>query len=181
MKHSKLILTFLMTLLATGCGKSSTDNDATATPPAAPTTQPSTPIATPAVAQPASTGATAAPMQLIVAQQPKLLPTDLKDYTYAEKDDYLKAMQVGIDELHLDLVQFSAKIEHTSDATKAAAKPRLDALQLQLTKLGIELGDAKNATESIWGDAKIKVQRASDETRQTFRDVGQWIEQQPTA
>lgn len=107
------------------------------------------------------------------------LAPDLKDYTFAQKDDYLKAVQAEIDALNLNLTMLTTKVGHTSEATMAAAKPRLDGLRLQLTQLVIEMNDAKNATESIWGDAKIKVQRASDDAKQTFLDVGQWLDQQP--
>ena len=51
----------------------------------------------------------------------------------------------------------SAKIEHSSDAAKAEAKPKLQALRDQAAGLNKQLDDAKNATESTWDSAQSQL------------------------
>ena len=198
MKHTKLTLTFLIAVVAVGCGNSSNGDTAanqpatTATQPTvivapapSPATQPSTTVTqtTTTVTQPvvivtpsaASSDPTTSTQVVVITQT----APDLKDYTYTQKDEYFKAMQAKMDGLNQELALLSAKIEHASDATKAAGQPKLDAAQLQIDKFGTEMDDAKNATESIWGDAKVKVQRAYDDANQTYHDVSDWTDQQP--
>ena len=78
----------------------------------------------------------------------------MKDYTFAQKDEFVKAMQVQLDALNKDLDQLSAKIDSSSDAVKAEAKPKLQALRDQAAQLNKQLGEAKNATESSWDSVK---------------------------
>src|SRR4051794_16137197 len=56
---------------------------------------------------------------------------DMKDYTYAQKDEFVKGMQVQLDNLGKDLDQLSTKIESSSDSVKAEARPKLQALRDQ--------------------------------------------------
>src|ERR1035437_3248162 len=53
---------------------------------------------------------------------------DMKDYTFAQKAEFVKQMQIQLDALNKDLDQLAAKIEKSSDAVKAEAKPKLQAL-----------------------------------------------------
>ena len=55
--------------------------------------------------------------------------SDMKDYTYAEKADFVKYMQGQLTTLNSDLDKLSAKIDSSSDAVKAEAKPKLQALR----------------------------------------------------
>ena len=52
---------------------------------------------------------------------------DMKDYTFAQKAEFVAKMQGQLDALNKDLDQLSAKIESSSDAVKAEAKPKLQA------------------------------------------------------
>ena len=78
----------------------------------------------------------------------------MKDYTFAQKAEFVKAMQAQLDALNKDLDQLSAKIDSSSDAVKAEAKPKLQALRDQAAQLNKQLDDAKNATESTWDSVK---------------------------
>ena len=79
---------------------------------------------------------------------------DMKDYTFAQKDEFVKAMQTQLTALNQDLDKLSAKIDSSSDAIKAEAKPKLQALRDQAAKLNQQLADAQNATESTWDSVK---------------------------
>jgi predicted nucleic acid-binding Zn-ribbon protein len=149
MKHSKLILTFLIAALVTGCDKSSTSSDATAS------------------------------QQLDQAKQDTMQAVqDMKNYTYAQKEDFIKTMQAKLDELNVELAQLSAKIDHASDATKAAAQPKIDDLKAQVAALGVQLDQVKSSTESTWDQVKDSVQKGFDATKQAFTDAGTWIDKQ---
>src|ERR1039457_4205979 len=85
-----------------------------------------------------------------VKTETKQAASDMKDYTFAQKDEFVKAMQVQLAALDKDLDTLSAKIDKSSDAIKAEAKPKLQALRDQAAKLNQQLADAQNATESTW-------------------------------
>jgi len=57
-----------------------------------------------------------------VKTETKQAAQDMKDYTFAQKAEFVAAMQVQLDALNKDLDQLSAKIDSSSDAVKAEAK-----------------------------------------------------------
>ena len=65
---------------------------------------------------------------------------DMKNYTFAQKDEFVKAMQTQLTALNQDLDTLSAKIDSSSDAVKAEAKPKLQALRDQAAKLNQTTG-----------------------------------------
>ena len=65
---------------------------------------------------------------------------DMKDYTFAQKAEFVKTMQSQLDALNKDLDQLSAKIDSSSDAVKAEAKPKLQALRDQVAQLNQATG-----------------------------------------
>ena len=94
---------------------------------------------------------------------------DMKDYTYAQKDEFVKAMQTQLTALDQDLDKLSAKIDSSSDDIKAQAKPKLQALRDQSTQLHQQLADAQNATETTWDSVKAGFQKAYDRRRTASR------------
>jgi predicted nucleic acid-binding Zn-ribbon protein len=110
-----------------------------------------------------------------VQTETKTAAQDMKDYTYAQKDEFVKAMQVQLDALNKDLDQLSAKIDSSSDAVKAGAKPKLQALRDQTAQLNKQLDDAKNATESTWDSVKAGCSKAYDATKDGFNQARQWV------
>ncbi len=110
-----------------------------------------------------------------VKTETKQAAQDMKDYTFAQKAEFVAAMQVQLDALNKDLDQLSAKIESSSDAVKAEAKPKLQALRDQAAQLNKQLDDAKNATESTWDSVKAGFQKAYDATKDGFNQARQWV------
>jgi predicted nucleic acid-binding Zn-ribbon protein len=100
---------------------------------------------------------------------------DMKDYTFAQKDEFVKAMQTQVAALNVDLDKLSAKIDGSSDAIKAEAKPKLQALRDQAAQLNQQLADASNATESTWDSVKAGSQKAYDAAEKSFMDARQWL------
>ena len=104
-----------------------------------------------------------------VQTETKQAAQDMKDYTFAQKAEFVKTMQGQLDALNKDLDQLSAKIESSSDAVKAEAKPKLQALRDQAAQLNKQLTDAQNATESTWDSVKGGFSKAYDATKDRFQ------------
>jgi ElaB/YqjD/DUF883 family membrane-anchored ribosome-binding protein len=110
-----------------------------------------------------------------VKVETKQAAQDMKDYTFAQKEEFVKTMQGQLDALNKDLDQLSAKVESSSDAVKAEAKPKLQALRDQAAQLNKQLDEAKNATESTWDSVKSGFQKAYDATKDGFNQARQWV------
>ena len=110
-----------------------------------------------------------------VKTETKQAAQDMKDYTFAQKAEFVTAMQAQLDALNKDLDQLSAKIDSSSDAVKAEAKPKLQTLRDQTAQLNKQLDDAKNATESTWDSVKAGCQKAFDATKDGFNTARQWL------
>jgi hypothetical protein len=100
---------------------------------------------------------------------------DMKDYTFAQKDEFVKDMQIQLTALDQDLDTLSAKIDSSSDDIKAEAEPKLQALRNQSMQLHKQLADAQNATESTWDSVKAGFSKAYDATKDGFNQARQWV------
>ena len=110
-----------------------------------------------------------------VQTETKQAAQDMKDYTFAQKDEFVKAMKAQLAALNKDLDQLSAKIDKSSDAVKAEAKPKLQALRDQTAQLNKQLDEAKNATESTWDSVKAGFSKAYEATKDGFNQARQWV------
>jgi chromosome segregation ATPase len=98
----------------------------------------------------------------------------MKDYTFAQKAEFVAQMQGQVDALNKDLDQLSAKIDKSSDAVKADAKPKLQALRDQAAQMNKKLDEARNATESTWDSVKAASQKTWDGLKDDFQKARQW-------
>jgi len=110
-----------------------------------------------------------------VQTETKQAAQDMKDYTFAQKAEFVEKMQGQLTELNRELDQLAAKVEKSSDVVKAEAKPKLQALREQTAKLTQQLEEAKNATESTWGDVKNGFQKAYEASKDGFQQARQWV------
>jgi chromosome segregation ATPase len=110
-----------------------------------------------------------------VKVETKQAAQDMKDYTFAQKAEFVKTMQGQLDALNKDLDELSAKIDSSSDAVKAEAKPKLQALRDQAAQLNKQLDDAKNATESTWDSVKAGFTKAYEATKDGINQARQWV------
>ncbi|MDB6125537.1 MAG: hypothetical protein JWQ71_4530 [Pedosphaera sp.] len=99
---------------------------------------------------------------------------DMKDYTYAQKAQFVEKTQGQLTELNHDLDQLAAKIEKSSDAVKAEAKPKLQALRDQTTQLNKQFDEVKNASESTWDSVKSGFKKAYESSKEGFQQARQW-------
>lgn len=100
---------------------------------------------------------------------------EMKDYTYAQRAEFAAEMQKQRAEINRDLEALEAKMEKSSDAVKAAAKPRLQALRDQSAKLGTQLDGLTDATESTWDNVKAGSKKAYAEMKDGFMQARQWM------
>jgi methyl-accepting chemotaxis protein len=100
---------------------------------------------------------------------------DMKDYTFAQKAEFVEKMQGQLAEINKDLDQLAAKIEKSSDAIKAEAQPKLQALRDQTARLNKQLDEVKNATESTWDSVKATSKKAYNELKDGFNQARQWV------
>jgi methyl-accepting chemotaxis protein len=110
-----------------------------------------------------------------VQAETKAAAQDMKDYTFAQKAEFVTQMQGQLDTLNRDLEQLSAKIEKSSDAIKAEAQPKLQVLRDQTAQLNKQLDEVKNATESTWDSVKGGFKKAYEATKDGFQQARQWV------
>jgi hypothetical protein len=99
---------------------------------------------------------------------------DMKDYAFAQKAEYVAKMQAQLDALNKDLDALSAKIENSSDAVKADAKPKLQALREHAAQMSKQLDEARNASDSAWDSAKAGANKTYDALKEDFQQARQW-------
>ena len=100
---------------------------------------------------------------------------DIKDYSYAQKSEFVEKMRGQLAALNADLDQLSAKVEKSSDAAKAEAKPKLQALRDQTAQLNTQLEGVKDATESTWDNVKVGFTKAYASSKDGFQQARLWV------
>lgn len=110
-----------------------------------------------------------------VKKETKDAAQEIKDYAYAQKAEFVAKTQDQLNEINKRLDEFFAKVEKSSDTTKAEANPKLQALREQAVKLNKQLDAAKGATEATWKDVKAGTQKAYDELKDSFQQVRLWV------
>jgi hypothetical protein len=118
---------------------------------------------------------TTAPQMETVKSGTNQAAADVKYDTFAHKAEFVKSMQGQLTSLDQDLDKLSAKIDSSSDAIKAAAKPKLQALRDDAAKLNAQLAEARNATESNWDSVKDGSKTAYTALVNSFMDAHQWL------
>jgi len=110
-----------------------------------------------------------------IQTETKQAADDLKDYTFAQKSQFVERMRSEMTALDKDLDKLSAKIEAANDASKAEAKPKLQALREQEAQLKKQLDEAKGANESTWDSVKAGSRKAYDSLKDSFQQARQWV------
>jgi cytochrome c556 len=110
-----------------------------------------------------------------VKTETKEAAQEMKDYTYAQKTEFVDKMQAEMAGINRELDELAAKIDKASDTAKAEAKPKLQALREQAAKLNQQLDKAKSATESTWDDVKAGTKKAYGDLKDAFQQARQWV------
>lgn len=100
---------------------------------------------------------------------------DMKDYTYAQKAEFVQRMEVQLRELNQELDRLAIKVEQSNARAKAENQPKLDALRGQTVKLNKQLDEVKNASESAWEEVKAGFKKGYGELKEGFSNARQWM------
>jgi hypothetical protein len=100
---------------------------------------------------------------------------DLSSYTYEKKEEFMSTMKAQLDKLNGDIEDLSAKIDKSSDASKADAKVKLQALRDRAAKLGDLIGKSQDATADTWEKVKSDVSSGYDDLQKSLTDARQWL------
>jgi hypothetical protein len=109
-----------------------------------------------------------------VAMETTNVAQNMKDYTFAQKADFNAEMQLQLTQLNKDLDVLSAKIDDSSDAVKAEAKPKVQALRDEAAQLNMQLDKARDATESTWDSVKDSSRKSYNALAADFAQARQW-------
>jgi hypothetical protein len=99
---------------------------------------------------------------------------ELKDYSFAQKSEFVDKMQSQVSAMKEELDTLSAKVETSNDKAKAVAKPKLEALHMQMENLKKQLEEAKGAKESGWETVKDGFKKGYGELKDGFQQARQW-------
>jgi len=110
-----------------------------------------------------------------VKAETKAATDEIKNYTYAQKKEFVATMQTQLARINRDLDELSVKVEKSSEAAKAEWKPKLHALRDQADKLKKQLDQARNATESTWDEVKAGSKKAYGELKDGFNRARKWV------
>ena len=125
--------------------------------------------------QPAETPAARADKFDAVAAKTADATQEMKDYTFAEKEEFVTKMQARLDSIKVDLDQISKQIEQSSDQVKNEDRPKLLALRQQTTALEVQLQKAKEANESTWDEVKAGFKKGYGELQDGVTSARQWV------
>ena len=82
-----------------------------------------------------------------------------KDYNFGQKTEFVMAMHAQLNELNQGLVELSAKIDSSSEAVQAEAKPKLAVLREKATQLSKQVDEISEATLSTWNVMKADTEK----------------------
>jgi paraquat-inducible protein B len=100
---------------------------------------------------------------------------NMRDFTFAEKDEFVAKMRAELAELNRNLDELAAKVEKSSTAVKSDAQARIAGLREHTARLNKQLDEATNATVSNWDKFKADVRKTSDASKQEFKEARQWL------
>ena len=110
----------------------------------------------------------------VVGQNVAAATQDMKDYTFSEKDEFVRKMQLQLDDINRDLDQLSMKIEKSTAAAQTEDRPKLKALRDQVLVLNQQLETAKTANATAWEDIKSGIKKGYADLKTGIVNARQW-------
>jgi len=110
-----------------------------------------------------------------VKTETKATAVDIKDYAFAQKTAFADTIKSQLAQINKDIDDLDARLEKASDAVKAEAKPRIQALRDQEAQLTKQLDAIKDANETSWADFKSGANKALDSLKDGFNQSRQWL------
>jgi peptidoglycan hydrolase CwlO-like protein len=98
-----------------------------------------------------------------------------KDYTYAQKNDYVKKMQNEIAKINKEIYELEAKAKKANAKYRAEANLKIKALKKKASQLNMHMEKVKTATETNWDRVKADFHKAISEFEDSVRQVRSWL------
>jgi NTP pyrophosphatase (non-canonical NTP hydrolase) len=92
----------------------------------------------------------------------------LKEYTFAQKDEFVTHMKA-------ELAEMQTVMDTLSTSASAEAKEQLEQLREQWARAKTRLEVAEGATEESWEELKAGFKTANDELNEAFLKTRQWV------
>jgi hypothetical protein len=99
----------------------------------------------------------------------------IKDYSYAQKAEFVAAMKIQLADLDRSLDELAAKIQKSSASARAEAEPKVAALKEQSAQLKKQLAKATDANESAWGTIKAEFEKGYAAVKEGVMNSRQWM------
>jgi phage host-nuclease inhibitor protein Gam len=110
----------------------------------------------------------------VVGQNVADASQDMKEYNFSEKDEFVRKMQIQMDDINRELDQLSMKIEKSDVATQTEDRPKLKALRDQMLVLNQQLEKAKTADATAWEDIKSGMKKGYADLKTGIVNARQW-------
>lgn len=99
----------------------------------------------------------------------------MQDYTFDQKTRFVSDMKTELAALNENITEISAKIEKSSAAVQADAKPKLAALREQAAQLNQQLQAVVDSTPSTWSGIKADYEKAYASLKNGVNQSRQWV------
>ena len=100
---------------------------------------------------------------------------DIKEYSYSQRDEFVKIERKHLFSLNRDLDDLAARVERSSVAVKSEAEPRITSLRERTARLNKRLDEAASATESSWDQFKSDVHATYTASTEELNKARQWL------
>ena len=100
---------------------------------------------------------------------------EIKEYAYEQKAEFVASMQTKLTAMNREFDELSKKIENSSDAVKADAKPKLAALSEQSKLLGKQLEAIKDSAPTTWANTRSDAQKGYESLKAKLNQSRQWL------
>ena len=108
-------------------------------------------------------------------EQTKEAVAAIKDYSYAQREEYAAQMRAQLDQTKHELDDLSIKLESSASAANDDAKARIQQLHQKLDDVSKQLDGVKDSTESNWAQFQAGVNKAYDDLKESFNKARQWL------
>jgi exonuclease VII large subunit len=99
----------------------------------------------------------------------------MKDYTFAQRAEFVAKTRIELDEFQVELDRLSREVDRSKAEAKADAKIRLDAVRENWARTKEKLDQAESATEVTWNDVRLGFEKSRDSLRESVNETRQWL------
>ena len=103
------------------------------------------------------------------------LNQNVSDYSYAQKEKFVKKMENELARLKKDIIALEEKAKKAGGSAKMEAKTRIQEIKNGTKELEKKINMMKDATEDMWDDIKVKFNESMDGVKDAIEKSRTWI------